>query len=458
MTLMEDMKRLRFLPSLKSKRSDVAIAFYYSNVNKYSINVLVAALDFRLGDVDIYLANGPIDSLLELVLSLKEKYRLIILCVSLLSTQLALILNELRDLLEKLRLLRRRGANIVTIAGGPHPTADPCGSLKLGFDYVVMGEGEETLPDLIRSLRDHEDVHEVKSIVIFEDGEYVYTGPRGKIILDEYPPFPFWRGLFNPIELMRGCSFTCTFCQTPFLHGASPRFRSLDCVKFYAEKFFHLGLRDLRFISPNALAYMSKCASKPNVLMLEEFLHTLRTLAGKYGGRIFYGSFPSEIRPEYISEETVDVLRKYTDNRSIVIGAQSGSMRVLKAIRRGHTVDDIVNSVKLALSKGFKVNVDFIFGFPFEEKEDFEESLKLAEYLTGLGARIHAHAFIPLPGTPLQNTTPKRIPVEVRLRLAKLIGEGKLFGQWEAQEKIALRIVELRRKNIFMTRCAMRSP
>ena len=77
------------------------------------------------------------------------------------------------------------------------------------------------------------------------------------------------------------------------------------------------------------------------------------------GGRIFIGSFPSEIRPEYISRETLNIVLKYADNDNLVIDAQSISQRMLDLYRRGHNVEDILRGVRLALETGLKANVDF---------------------------------------------------------------------------------------------------
>ncbi len=115
------------------------------------------------------------------------------------------------------------------------------------------------------------------------------------------------------------------------------------------------------------------------------------------GGRIFIGSFPSEIRPEYISGETLNIVLKYADNDNLVIDAQSVSQRMLDLYRRGHNVEDILRGVRLALETGLKANVDLIFGLPGETLQDMEKTTDLMQQLITLGARVHGHTFMPLP-------------------------------------------------------------
>lgn len=89
--------------------------------------------------------------------------------------------------------------------------------------------------------------------------------------------------------------------------------------------------------------------------------------------RFFFGTFPSEVRPEFVTEESVELVRKYCANDSLSLGAQSGSGRILKEIRRGHTVEDSISAVECCLEHEIVPAVDFIFGLPTETEEDQEK-------------------------------------------------------------------------------------
>src|SRR5512136_2364558 len=76
----------------------------------------------------------------------------------------------------------------IYIAGGPHPSAVPEEVLEY-FDYVVIGEGEDSLPKLIEALNGKEDPETVKGIAYKKDGKVVFTLPREPVDLDLYTPF-----------------------------------------------------------------------------------------------------------------------------------------------------------------------------------------------------------------------------------------------------------------------------
>ncbi|HDJ83608.1 MAG TPA: TIGR04013 family B12-binding domain/radical SAM domain-containing protein, partial [Desulfurococcaceae archaeon] len=269
--------------------------------------------------------------------------------------------------------------------------------------------------------------------------------------LNDYPPFPYWRGRFNPIEIMRGCPWACKYCQVSFMFKAKPRYRDVDVVEYYSRIMLREGLRDLRFIAPDSFAYMSADGRKPNPSAIEELLERLHKLVQRYKGRIFYGTFPSEVRPNSVDYELARIVRKYVANKSIIIGAQTGSDRLLKLINRGHTVDNIIHAAEALIKAGFRVDVDFIFGLPGETREDIEDTLKVIEKLVRIGARIHAHTFMPLPGTPFADAPPGRLEPWLRKRLYLLLGRGFLYGDWLKQEREAEMIDWYRRAGIIFT-------
>ena len=95
----------------------------------------------------------------------------------------------------------------VFIAGGPHPSANASEALEQ-FVFVVLGEGEETLPELIFTLKDDSDPEKVRGIAYKRAGIIYKTPPRPHVVLDDYPPFN--QNLRAPIEISRGCHITAS--------------------------------------------------------------------------------------------------------------------------------------------------------------------------------------------------------------------------------------------------------
>ena len=419
---------------------------YTTKFTKYSAHILTAALEHELPRLRIELV--PLDRVLDVVerlRSLSRRYRRIVIGFAFLTMHVPLV----RDLV---RLIREHVPNAILVAGGPHATGDPVGTLlKLGFDIVVYGEGEETARELIEALEEGRDPRDVCGVA-YRDGDRVVLRLRKRRVdLDRYPPFPHWRGLFNPIEIMRGCSSCCYFCQVCYMFGP-PRYRSVDSVVEYAELMWRRGLRDLRFIAPNSFAYGSADGIRPEPSKLIDLLERLRAVANRYGGRIFLGTFPSEVRPDSVDRDLVREVRRYVDNRRVIVGAQSGSDRVLKLIHRGHTVSDVVNAVEVLRAYGFEVDVDIVIGLPGETEEDIRQTLDLCRKLVALGARIHVHTFMPLPGTPFDDAPPGRVDEWVRREIAKLIGLGRAYGYWMQQEALARLIASLREEGLIYTK------
>ncbi len=89
------------------------------------------------------------------------------------------------------RIFREVGSaktDTIFIAGGPHPSGCPEETLEY-FDYVVIGEGEETLPELISALNNNGDVSAVKGIAYKDNGKVDLHRRRENVDLDQYPPF-----------------------------------------------------------------------------------------------------------------------------------------------------------------------------------------------------------------------------------------------------------------------------
>lgn len=342
--------------------------------------------------------------------------------------------NQKEDVFREVMQARASGISAFFIAGGPHPSGAPAETLDF-FDAVVIGEGEVTLPALISQIRsnfqngvDLRSGFENISGIAFKNnsGEIVSTPKRDAVQIDCYPCFSpdnIWR----PLELSRGCPHRCKFCQTPQIFGHQMRHRSVSEIVKYAAYY-----DDLRFISSNAFAYGSNgVTAKPE--KVKELLSSLSELENK---RIFFGTFPSEVRPEFVTDEMIDLVKTYCANDSLSIGAQSGSDIVLKEIGRGHSPEDVYNAAELCFSNGITPIVDFIIGFPSETESDQQQSLEMIDWLCQRGGEVRAHYLSPLPSTAYENIVPSEVHPEISKQLGKLALGGKLKGTWENIPKI----------------------
>jgi B12-binding domain/radical SAM domain protein len=303
------------------------------------------------------------------------------------------------------------GADCITVVGGPHASACPREVAEYA-DYVIMGEGEFTLPRLL-ALIEHEGDCRIPGVATAH-----FCKPADScVFLDAYPPFSQAQGY---VEISRGCPFSCGYCQTPHIFSHFMRHRSIDTIAEYANRYEHA-----RFVSPNAFAYGSD-GIHPRFEKIERLFNKLKR-------SIYFGTFPSEVRPEFICEESLSLIVQYCSNTKLHFGAQSGSDTVLERLNRGHTVDDVIRSVELCNEFSITPVVDFIVGFPFESDEDQKLTLDLIQWVARSG-KVHVHRFIPLPGTPLAGTNARSLLPETEKICGKLALSGKMTGSWNDPE------------------------
>lgn len=355
-------------------------------------------------------------------------------------------LPEAERLLAKLRNLQPAPA---VVAGGPHPSARPAEVLRLGASAVVIGEGEAALPALLAQLLAGESPAGLPGLATLGTGGELVRGPRPQPVdLDAYPPLGIAHRRFGPIELTRGCPCACAFCQTSFLFGGRMRHRSVDSIVYWVRRAMETGYDYLRFVTPNAFAYAQASPSggqspdNGRTVNLDAIEHLLREMAALVGKeRVYFGTFPSEVGPETVTAEAVALVRRYCGNNNLIFGAQTGSDRLLRVLRRNHTVADVTRAAEVIVGGGLTPVVDLIFGLPGEVEEDVAATLRLMEDLAAMGAVLHTHTFMPLPGTPLADAPPGRVDPALHPLLDRLASQGRQIGQWRRQEEIAQRQV-----------------
>jgi len=382
--------------------------------------------------VDTRLLELNIDAPIRLPLKSIEKKSEqgpVILAYSIMSTQAKKVYEEVR------KIRQNFAESLILIGGGAHASARPKEVLANGFDYVVIGEGEKTFPDLLHYLMNDKDPLGIPGVV----GETTVDVPVPRdlpmVELSCYPPFALQKNIMGPIEVTRGCPFRCKFCSTPFLTGGRVRHRSIDSIVTWVKRAVsERGFRRTWFLSPNALSY-GGAGRQVEPERLERLLRSVAAVDGL--DEVYFGSFPSEVRPEFVTEQTLEMLRGYVANETLQIGLQSSSNRILRLSNRKHTVEQGLEAIETALNTEFLPHVDMIFGLPGETVEEMHDSIDLCYQLVEMGAKAHGHVFMPLPGSEYENAVPGRLDSESRRRLGELARRKDLTGSWSMQEQLS---------------------
>lgn len=377
----------------------IMIILHITKSNRNSIYALLGALEVNgfFIDEQVFFLNN-----INKKLSKKEKHFFFF----------SFTTYDAEENFNKFYQLKKIYKNSFFICGGPHPSGAPEQCLNADFDIVVRGEAENIIDKILSFNQDNKIIKSNESVDI-----------------NFFPPFPLKDPHYSLyIEITRGCPFNCHFCQTSKIFGARPRHRSIENIIKYCEILIKNNLSDLRFVSPNALSYGSENGIDINFSALENLLKSLHKIT-KEKGRIFFGSFPSEVRPEFLNEDTAGLIKKYCSNKNIMIGGQSGSEKVLIKINRKHSAKDIINAAEIALKYRFIPNIDIISGFPFETEKDIKETINLCEKLIKIGCRIHIHKFTPLPDTKFKDLSPVEFHPELKNFINKWRGKGMIYGK-----------------------------
>jgi len=282
-----------------------------------------------------------------------------------------------RCVLDIIAVARQSGWKIVL--GGPESANYPAEYLRAGADAVVIGEGEMALAELLPALATHgpHRLHHVRGIVFRgEAGELVHTPERAKIPELDALPFPdreaidhqqyldVWRQYHgaSSINLItaRGCPYRCNWCSHA-VYGYSHRRRSpesvADEVAWIVERY-----------RPDQLWYAD------DVFTISH--PWLRRYSEQLEQRGLHLPFETITRADRLqSGDAVRTLKELGCYR-IWIGSESGSQKILDAMQRGVTVEQVRKSVALAQKHGIEVGMFLMWGYEGEEIEDIAATVE----------------------------------------------------------------------------------
>ncbi|MDQ6916318.1 MAG: tRNA (N6-isopentenyl adenosine(37)-C2)-methylthiotransferase MiaB [Pseudomonadota bacterium] len=230
---------------------------------------------------------------------------------------------------------------------------------------------------------------------------------------DHLPP-PRVDGPTAFVSIMEGCSKYCTFCVVPYTRGEEVS-RPFDDVLTEVADLADQGVKEITLLGQNVNAYrgaMSESEAKADLATLLEYLCEIDGLE-----RIRYmTSHPREMSSRLI--DCYAYLPKLVSQLHLPV--QSGSDRILAAMKRGYTVLEYKSTVRRlrAARPALSLSSDFIIGFPGETDADFEQTMKLVDEV-GLDGS-YSFVYSPRPGTPAASLA-EQVPAAIAsARLARL--------------------------------------
>ncbi len=299
------------------------------------------------------------------------------------------LVTEIEIVENMCRLIKEIKPDSIIVLGGAQPTTHPehFKAAKEHIDYFVIGEGEITFPELVKALRAGKPVSEIRGIpgLGWFNADNVERSPSRELIKNmDTLPFPAydkvdmeqytrptsWGARPIPLSLFwifssRGCPFRCNYCVAHDIFGKTVRQRSpknvVDEIEYLVEKY----KIDAVYFYDESFTFNSKRA----IAICDEIKAR--------GLNIVFGC---QTRADLITDE---VVKKMADTGCLQIdfGIESGSEKMLKAIRKDVTVEQVRKAIGICKKYGVRVFANMMVNLPGETEEDVALSVKLMKDL-----------------------------------------------------------------------------
>ena len=300
------------------------------------------------------------------------------------------------DVIKTTQLIKQINPEIKVILGGPHVNIYPKETINLkGIDFLVFGEGEEPLKELLDNLNQKENLARIKGILFKDNNKIINTGQRELINNLDSIPFPDrnllpYQKYFSvissnaPVTTMftsRGCPFKCLFCDRPHL-GKTFRARSAKNVVDEIEECQKMGIKEI-FIYDDTFN-----VNRQRVI----------DICSEIQKRKLTITWDVRTRVDTVDKEIIQVMKKANCQR-IHYGVEAGTQKILDILKKGITLEQIRNAFKITKEIGIQTVGYFMIGSPSETRKDILETIKLAKRLNP--DFVHISITTPFPDTDL---------------------------------------------------------
>ena len=415
--LIQPPSTLQRLQKLKSRRPELEAPLPFVAIAPYLLEAgfTVRVLDLRIDDVAT------------LIRALREDPPLI--------AGLSVMPGSmLRDTMRITRLIKERSPDTRVVWGGTFPSLHFAICLQVReLDYVVCGDGEETLTELAIALRDsaRSSVPDQVNGLAYrlEDGSVHATPSRTPIDLDR-KPVGAWHllerymstylgpsGMLS-INTARGCPYHCTFCYNTAIYKGYNRYRvkGLDAVLEEVE------LLTGRY-APRSLIFMDDDFLANRRRGIEMLDRTHRRFPGL--------RYRIDARSDEVIEPGVADHLAGEGLESVFFGVEGVSGAFLDRIRKGQGSDDTIEAARVCAANGIQGTYSFTCGYPDETRRDLYDRVEMARLLGELNptGRSQIEIISPVIGTPLY----------AELQGRNLVPEGNVdrwcrFSDWKSAD------------------------
>ena len=299
-----------------------------------------------------------------------------------------------------IRDVKALAPDIFTVMGGPHVTFCARETLEAcpEIDFIVLGEGELTLVELVRACQNNSPLGSIKGLAYRDRGRPVLNTPKNPIQdIDSLPeparhliPLGRYRALGLPISMTtsRGCPFRCIFCVGRKMVGARVRYRNPRKV---VDELAYLSTLDFHQI--NIADDLFTASKKHCLAVCDEIIR-----------RQLKFQWTSFARVDTVSRPVLERM-KQAGCSAVSFGVETGSPEVLTTIKKGITLDQVVQAVNMCNEVGVTPQASFILGLPGETLQTLRQTVAFAEQLKNMGVLHGYHLLAPFPGTDVRENS-----------------------------------------------------
>lgn len=383
------------------------VLFYCRGMEQLGVEYLMAFLERRGHEVELVFDPGLENNLyyrLEFLPFLNQQKRLVKEAVAFKPDLVAFsaLTNLFPFALNFARLLRRE-LSVPFVFGGIHATTLPEYVLsRPEVDYVIRGEGEEALLELVTALETGSDFRGVKNLGYKENGQ-VRLNPLRPLIADlDVLPFPkkdqfFREGAFdNQLQVLsgRGCPFRCSYCVNSFyrtslypgIEGATPPVRWRSPENLMAELRYFTG----RF-AVDHVVFMDEVFG----LDRRWLFNFLEQFKAEFKGLTFTFSYYHKFIDDEVAAKLAEAGGNFAQG---AIETANPELRQ-KVLKRNETDEDILTAMASLKKHGIKTSTSAIFGLPFETESSRWETVRLVE--RSQPDMVNSYLLYPFPGTEI---------------------------------------------------------
>ena len=286
--------------------------------------------------------------------------------------------------------------------GGPHVSFCAQQTLETfpELDVIVLGEGEETLVDLMRTVEETQNLDTVRGIAYRIGSKIKITVKRNFIENLDLLPLPArhqlalgrYRTLGMPISMTtsRGCPYKCIFCVGRKMVGAKVRCHSAERVVTELEYLANLNFRQINIADDLFTANQERC-----VAVCDEILKRKLDI-----------NWTSFARVDTVSEALL-MKMKAAGCTAVSFGIESANPDILKTVKKGITLQQVRNAVRMCRRTGIIPYASFILGLPGETQATIKETTDFAVQLQQEGLASGFHILAPFPGTEVREKSKK---------------------------------------------------